>query len=254
MEKKSKKIYIPEEIAYVIGMIAITLGVFFCVRANFGVSMIVAPAYIVSQKLGIPFGYGEYILQGILLIVFVIIIRKIKIGYLFTIVTVLIYGAILNMWTGLLSGYVDAEKMGNGFIRLFGLEATKYTINATTMTFRIVFLILGILLSAVGIANFFKSYISPQSYELLVMGISRKFNFNQNKVKIIYDFSSLGAAVILSFILFGGLTNNGTWLIGIGTVVICATNGIMIALYGKFLDKHFEFKPAFPKLKKYFEF
>lgn len=67
--------------------------------ANFGISMIVAPAYILSLKTGfLTFGQAEYVLQAGLFIVFCLVMRKFKAVYLSSFVTCLIYGAVLDLW------------------------------------------------------------------------------------------------------------------------------------------------------------
>ena len=58
----------------------------------------------------------------------------------------------------------------------------------------------------------------------------------------------LGISVVLNLILFGGFVG-----IGIGTVITALLNGPSISMFAHFLEKHFEFKAAFPKLEKYFE-
>ena len=62
------------EIAYVLGIILCPLGVCLSAKSGFGVSMVVAPAYVLYLRISetIPwftFGKSEYIFQGLLLIV-----------------------------------------------------------------------------------------------------------------------------------------------------------------------------------------
>ena len=226
-----KKINLTAEGAYILGLILVTFGVFLSAKSNFGVSMVVAPAYIISQKLGVAFGYAEYILQGMLFAAFCVIVRKFKIAYMFTIVTFLLYGMTLNLW----------------------YWAFDF-IECRTLMQQILFLSLGIVIIAIGIAFFFRTYLSPQSYELFVMGVSAKFKISLSKFKIIYDFSSFGIAVIMSLVLFHGLKNGDTWLIGIGTIAATVFNGVLIAGFGKIMDRLFVFDPLLKSAVKYFEY
>lgn len=73
----SKKITLHGEFVYAAAVILLSLAVAMLSAANFGVSMIVAPAYIISQKLGvITFGQGEYLVQSVLFVVFCILMKK----------------------------------------------------------------------------------------------------------------------------------------------------------------------------------
>ena len=56
-----KKRTLPEEIAYLLGILCMAAGVACVSASNFGYSMIVAPAYLLCAKLGglISFGTAE---------------------------------------------------------------------------------------------------------------------------------------------------------------------------------------------------
>ena len=86
-----KKIFY-SELAYVLGILTLAFGCAFMEKADFGLSMVVAPAYILYLKLSevwsfISFGMMEYLLQVVLLIFMMIGIRRFKISYLFSFVT-----------------------------------------------------------------------------------------------------------------------------------------------------------------------
>ena len=59
--------------AYILGILILPLGVAFMEKADFGVSMIVAPAYVLYRFLSnwlsfFTFGMAEYLVQAILLV------------------------------------------------------------------------------------------------------------------------------------------------------------------------------------------
>ena len=61
------------EAAYALGMILLSAGVACMIRADFGLSMVAAPAYLVYLKLSdtvsfLSYGMTEYILQALILI------------------------------------------------------------------------------------------------------------------------------------------------------------------------------------------
>ena len=78
-----KKITLHSEIVYLVAIILIALSVAMLTTSGYGLSMLVAPAYILSLILGIEFGIAEYIVQGVLIVLFCIIVRRFNVGYLF---------------------------------------------------------------------------------------------------------------------------------------------------------------------------
>jgi len=219
------------ELAYVLGIVLVALGAAFCTKGDLGLSTVIAPAYILSLKLSeifpfVTFGMMEYVLQAVLLLGMVIALRKFRLSYLFSFITAVIYGFTLD-----------------GCLFLMDL------IPWMSMAARIVYYVVGMLTSALGIAFMFRTYISPEVYELLVKEVSVTKGFNITKVKITYDCISCAVAIILSFCFFGLWHFEGVKL---GTVLCALFNGRIIDLYSRWLGKHYEFYDALP-IRKYFE-
>ena len=218
------------ELAYVLGLIFVALGVAFMEKPDFGVSMVVAPAYILHLKISetysfFTFGMAEYTLQAVLLIVMALVVRRFKLSYLFSFVTAVIYGFILDLCM-LLVSYVPMENMA--------LRITYYT--------------LGMVLCSIGISLFFHTYIAPEVYELFVKEVSSKYGVEIHRFKTGYDICSCLMGVILSFIFFGfGVFRGVKW----GTIICALINGTLIGLCSKFLEQRFEFKDGLG-LRKYF--
>ena len=85
------------ELAYVLAIPLLALGVTLMEKADFGVSMVVAPAYILHLKLVtlhpfFTFGALEYMVQGALLLVLCLVLGRFRPAYLFSFVTAVIYG------------------------------------------------------------------------------------------------------------------------------------------------------------------
>ena len=62
------------ELAYVLGLVIMAFAAAFTEKADFGMSMVVAPAYILHLKLSefwpwFSFGVAEYVFQGVLVII-----------------------------------------------------------------------------------------------------------------------------------------------------------------------------------------
>lgn len=219
------------EISYILGLVIMAFAAAFTEKANFGMSMVVAPAYILHLKISeflpwFTFGVAEYVFQGLLIIITVIIMRKFKISYLFSFVTAVIYGTLLD-----------------------GAMALISTLPENTFAIRILWYILGTALCSFAVSLFFHTYLSPEAYELIVKEVSQKFNFNINKVKTAYDCISVVLGIIMSFTFFGFGVFKG---VGVGTVFCALINGFLIGRFSKLLEKHFNFKNKF-SIQKYFE-
>ena len=60
-----KKIHIHSETVYIAAVVLLSFAVAMISSTGFGVSMIVAPAYILSLKVGwLSFGQAEYVIQA----------------------------------------------------------------------------------------------------------------------------------------------------------------------------------------------
>ena len=224
-----KKVFYTE-LAYVFGLIIMAFAAAFTAKADFGMSMVVAPAYILHLKMSsifpwFSFGVAEYIIQGLLIIITVLIMRRFKLSYLFSFVTAIIYGVLLDFAIMLLAFIPTGE-----------------------FAMRVVWYILGTILCSIAVSLFFHTYISPEAYELIVKEISSKPNCNISKVKTIYDCISTMVAIAMSFAFFGFGVFEGVKL---GTVICALINGTMIGWATKLLEKLFVFKNRLA-IEKYF--
>lgn len=231
MEEKGARPVFSNELAYVVGIIAVAFGVAFMEKANFGVSMVVAPAYLLYLKLSpsypfFTFGMAEYTLQAVLLVAMMIILRKFKLSYLFSFVTAVVYGFTLDFCMWSVKG-IDAQPVWARLVMFLG----------------------GMVLCSIGISFFFHSYVSPEVYELFVKEVSHHIGMDINRFKTIYDCSSCAISIAMSFAFFGLWHFEGVKL---GTVFCALVNGSMIGAVSRFLEKRFEFKDCL-KLRKYFE-
>ena len=212
------------EISYIIGLVSVALSAAFMEASDFGVSMVVAPAYIIYLKLSqifdfFTFGMSEYMLQALILVALTVIMRKFRWHYLFSFVTAVLYGFILD-----------------------GAMAVIAVFNTGQVIVRILFYLIGILFCSAGVALIFETYIPPEAYELLVKEVSRKFGIDINKFKTGYDCVSCILSVILSFVFFGFGHFEG---VKVGTIIFALVNGRLIGMWSRFFKKHWKFKDAF---------
>ncbi len=226
-----KKKTFSTELAYVLGLIIMAFAAAFTEKADFGMSMVVAPAYILHLKLSqvlpwFSFGVAEYCFQGLLVIITILLMRKFKPFYLFSFVTAVIYGTLLDGAIALIAPLPDDVFM-----------------------IRVLWYVLGTVFCSLAVSLFFHTYLSPEAYELIVKEISAKFGFDINKVKTAYDCFSTVLGIILSFIFFGFGVFEGVKL---GTVICAVINGFLIGRFTKLLEHFFEFKNKLP-LERYFK-
>ena len=214
------------ELAYAVGLAILALGTALTVYGNFGISMVVAPAYILHLKLSeiwpfFSFGVAEYAVQALILALMMLLLRKVRWTYLLSFVSAVLYGTILD---------------GGG--KLTAL------LPADSMALRIIFYLLGVAMCVAGIALLFRSYFPPAVYELFVKELAKWLKKSVHVVKTVYDCTSCVLAVVLALVFFGKLEG-----VGIGTVVCAALNGLLIRLAGKGLDAAFTFTDGFPERK-----
>ena len=219
------------ELAYSFGIVLLAIGTAFMERANFGMSMVVAPAYILHLKISetfnfFTFGMAEYVLQAIFIGILALVQRRFNRFYLFSFVTAVIYGFVLD--------------------RAISVVAL---IPYSTTSFLMLYYIVGMLLCSIGVSLLFQTYIPPEAYELFVKEMSEKLNISISRFKTIYDCTSCMVGIILSFAFFGLWHFEGVKL---GTIVCALLNGWLIGRVTYLLERIFEFRDGL-HLRKHFE-
>lgn len=225
-----KKVFYTE-LSYVLGLIIMAFAAACTEKANFGMSMVVAPAYILHRKVSaflpwFTFGVAEYCFQGILVMLTITVMRRCKLSYLFSFVTALIYGTLLDVAMHILSGLPD-----------------------NTFMLRILWYVVGTVFCSLAVSLFFHTYLPPEAYELIVKEFSVKSGCDINKVKTAYDCFSVVLGIVLSFAFFGFGVFEGVKL---GTIICAFLNGFLIGRFTKLLEHIFEFKNKL-KIQKYFK-
>ena len=235
-----KKIQKSNELLWLLGIIFVAFGVSICSKANLGVSMIAAPAFVISEALmpiwgALNVGVTEYIFQGILLVLLCIIVRSFNWRYLLAFAVAVLYGYVLNLFLWIMGG-----------------------VEFNTVAMRWIMLIVGDFITAFGVACFFRTYMPLQVYELFVAELTEKFKLNINKTNWIFDISLLVISIILAVTLFGDFSSfdwstighSSFHSIGLGTLVTTAINSPIINLMGKLADRTFIPEPRFTKLRE----
>lgn len=235
-----KKISKSSELLWLLGDIFVAIGVALCSKANLGVSMIAAPTFVIREALvsfwdGLTVGVVEYALQGILLILLCLLIRRFNWRFLLAFGVAVLYGYTLDLV-------------------LWILEPISFD----AVWLRWLMLLVGDMITALGVACFFRTYMPLQVYELFVAETSSRFNISLQKMKWIFDLSLLGVSLALAFLLFGDAADfdwttigySSFHSIGLGTLITTIINSPFIALMGKLIDRIFEPTPRFARMEK----
>lgn len=228
-----KRIRVKSEVIYVAAILLLSFSVAMISCTGFGVSMIVAPAYILSERISfLTFGQSEYIIQGILFVVFCILMKKVKLVYFSSFITCILYGAVLDLWRLIIPHF----------------NPNLYAVGSLPIGLRLIYFVFGMLLTSFSVALFFQTYLYPQVYDFFVKGISSHFNLNRTKFKIYFDMISLAVACLMTLLLFYKFVG-----IGIGTIIMTCFNGMLIGFFSKLFDKYLEVTPIFKAFSKYFD-
>ena len=223
---KGKRILYSEP-AYFVGIFVLALGTALMEKADFGMSMVVAPAYLLHLKISeylpfFSFGMSEYVFQAVLLALLALVMGRFKTGYLLSFATAFFYGIVLD-----------------GALSLVG------RIPFGGILWQIIFYCVGLVTCAIGVALLLHTYFPPEAYELFVKELSQKYNMTIAKTKTIYDCCSCLFGVVLSLCFFGRFVGV-QW----GTVVCAVINGWLIGKINHFLEDTFVFQDAFPFREK----
>lgn len=228
----SRKIKISSEIAYFAAIVLLSLAVAILSTADFGISMIVAPAYLLSLKAGfLSFGQAEYVVQAIVFILLCIALKRFRFVYFFSFGTCLIYGFVLDLWR-----------------KIPFLNPTATPPGSMNLPLRIAMFVIGMILTSFSVALFFKTYLFPQVYDFFVKAVSCKYGIKISRLKTVVDLSCLTASVIMTFAFFGEIRG-----IGWGTLIMALLNGTVIGYFSKLLDKAFDFQPTFTRFAAMFK-
>ena len=218
-----KKITKMGEASWVVGNILCAIGNCLVSKSAFGLSAIIAPAFIMHEKIGfLTVGVCEYIIQGVLLTLCCILIGKFKGKFIATICNILFYGACFDIVNSLLS-----------------------SITPVSIVSRILVAAIGTLITGFAIALMLRTYIPPSAYEIFVKEVAESKGIDLSKMKLFFDGSMLAISIAMMLLLLGEFRFD---MIGALTVIAAFLNSVLIGFFGKIIDRYCDFSPAIPKL------
>lgn len=203
-------------IFWAVGLTLTALAVSLAAKSGFGVSMVVAPAYVLHLKMvsyfpWFSFGVSEFAVQILLIAAMAFIVKEFRIKYILTFGTAAIYGVILDMWR-----------------KVFGTDIPS------ELPQRIFFAVCGIVICSFAISLMFRTSWPQESYDMFVKDVSEHLGIDTDRFKWGYDIASLLTAIALMVILFHTFSFE---MIGIGTIVTTVVNAPLIAFFGRIVDK-----------------
>ncbi len=214
-----RKIGIRDEWIYILGAVTLSLATAMLSAADFGLSVIVSPAYLLSMRIPfLTFGQAEYIIQGTLFVIFCIVMRQVRFLYLGSFLSGVIYGFLLDMWR-LLIPHFNPDIHAPGSLPVY---------------LRVTYFVIGFFINAFAATLYFKNKYYPQVYEFFVKGVSEKYHLSLAKFKLRFDLAFLLLTLVLSFAFFHKLIG-----IGAGTLIMACCNGPLIGIFSRLFDRYF---------------
>lgn len=223
-----KKPVFYSEIAYPVGVLLLALATALMERGGLGMSIVVAPAYVVHLKLAefwsfFSFGMAEYLLQGLVLILTLVLVGRVRIAWVLSFGTTILYGLALDGFMALTAGM------------------------PSTLWVRIFIYVFGFALCVTAVGFMLHSYLPPSAYDLYAKLMTAKTGRPLSVIKTTYDIASLIVAVVLSLWFFGEIRG-----VGIGTVGGALLGGICIRWMMVLQDRLFDFRDRFSG-RRFFE-
>ena len=119
------------ELLWLFGIIFAAFGVALCNKANLGVSMIAAPAFVLFEALSpissfFSVGVNEYIIQGLLLIILCIAIRRFDWRFLLAFAVAVVYGYTLNFFIWIFEGVTVTAIWARWLLLFIGNACTGF--------------------------------------------------------------------------------------------------------------------------------
>lgn len=208
-EKKFKidKTLIIRIIVYVLGIFILAFGTVMFTRCGLGVSAVVAVPFVVSLISPLSLGTCVSIIYAIFVIVELIIYRKIKLKVILQFPFSFVFGFVIDF-------YNDTVGLSN--------------VNPSNIGIQIVFLIIAIITTAVGIVMMVHCNFIVNPPDGLVQAVASRSKKDFGTLKFFVDLTLIILSAILGLIFEHAIVG-----LGIGTVIAVFTIGNLI----RFIDK-----------------
>lgn len=215
-----KKRILPGEVALITGLMMTSLAVALFVKSEMGMSVASGVPYVLYLILPrLSQGTWNALIQSLWLLVVAVGLRRFRLGYLLSFGMALIFGVLLDLWTGLFAGLPEG------------------------LPLRVLYYVLGFFLMAGGIGFFFRCGLPLMPFDLVPRAFGDALGWSVRRVRTTFDLFNLALMFTLGMVFLGRPA-----AIGIGTVLNAFLLGTGAGAFTDFLDRRFEVVPRLTML------
>jgi len=198
-------------LSFILGIVLLAFGVMLAVKANFGITVSTSLPYVFSLRFEhMTLGTFNYIIQGIVFIIMVLMMRSLQWQHVLCFVTNIIFGYTID------------------FIGFIMRSLVFETLVSRAIGFGLSIIVIGFAL-----AFFIRSGMPMLPFDMFVRELAKRINKRIGLVKTFFDLTLATMSLTMSLIFFGALRG-----IHIGTLVSALTIGTAIDMALMFLDKY----------------
>lgn len=208
-----KKIRIYNFFIFLMGIMFLSLGIVLVLKSNLGVSVATSIPYVLSKKFTrLTFGQWNYIIQGLVLLLLVLMVRKLTIKFLMSFLVAFLFGKTLDMFS-----YIMKDLVVSGILGRIGVFA------------------LGTVIISLGLSAFIKSDYPILPFDTFIKEICARKRIEISRFKTGFDVISFLIALSLSFIFFARVEG-----VGLGTFISAVTIGPLIGVFLRLINEKIE--------------
>lgn len=193
---------------YITGLFIMALGIVFIVKADIGVSPISSIAVAISKIAPITLGNSTILFHIVCILVIIVVEQKITLRTLLILPLAIAFGYIIDFFMVLLPIYVE------------------------TIILRLLFCLLGIMLTALGIIVCVTADLMLPAPDALLHTLSDKYSISFGTVKNLGDALWVCITIIIEKCYFNQITS-----ISFGTVLAVILTGRFVGLFTKYFNR-----------------
>ena len=198
-------------LAYIVGLLVLTLGISASVKSDLGCSPVSSIPYTMTVLTGLEMGRATILWQSILVLLQLVLLRREFKAW---------------MLVQLLGGFTF------GYFTTFSNWIFSFLPDAQNLLARAGLSLLGIVLMGFGVWMYSTASLINLPSEGMVLVIAKKLKIAFPKAKICFDVFSVGSSAIACLIVIGALGS-----VGAGTIAGAVGVGTMVGVYSRLLGK-----------------
>ena len=218
MTKEKPVIY--AEILFICGLILISLAITLMVQAELGISVASSVPYVISLRFStLTFGTWSYMVQGFLVLLLILIVRRIRWAYLLSFLVSVAFGVLVDIFSLLTADWSGGSWMQRGILFAGGL-----------------------ILLSLGIALFVASRLPLLPYDLFVKELAIHKNISFRRCKTLFDLSCLLTSSLFLLFFIHRLTG-----LGIGSLLSALLNGTLAGFWLGLFERNLTIRSVLQK-------